>query len=78
MVIVVVQFGVVAGQTNLVTNANKCSCWCLPVYGNVLPLAGITENVSNVNCHAALFMVILLLLYIQCRPLDVSFIMSIF
>ena len=49
MVIVMIQFGAVAGRTNLVTNANKCSCWCLPVYGNVLPLAGLTEHVSNVS-----------------------------
>lgn len=77
MIIVMVQFGVVAGQTNLVTNANKCSCWCIPVYGNVLPLAGITENVSNVN-NIKLPYSWLIFLHIQYRPQDASFIMSIF
>ena len=48
-VIVMIIFGTLAGSSNLVTDANKCSCWCLPVYGNVLPFAGLTENTSIVS-----------------------------
>ena len=41
-VIVLLVFGVLAGYSHLVSSANQCSCWCLPVYGNVLPLANAT------------------------------------
>ena len=43
-VIVLLLFGALAGYSHLVNNANECSCWCLPVYGNVLPLANATPT----------------------------------
>jgi hypothetical protein len=50
-VIVLFLFGVLAGYSHLVSSANQCSCWCLPVYGNVLPLANATptDDVRTIN-----------------------------
>ena len=38
---------VVSSNYILVTEANDCSCWCLPTLGNVLPLAISVDNVST-------------------------------
>lgn len=40
MVVIMLQFGILAGMYMIVTNADACSCWCYPVsVGNVLPFA---------------------------------------
>ena len=40
VVVVMVSFaGVVKSSPHYIGNINSCSCWCLPVYGNVLPYA---------------------------------------
>ncbi|CAI8054987.1 hypothetical protein GBAR_LOCUS30006 [Geodia barretti] len=53
-VIVLGLFGVVAGSTNILQNADICSCWCAPVLSNVMPYAvhiqqGTAEFVHNVR-----------------------------
>ena len=45
MVIVMLFFGGIASQTNLVSNAESCSCFCLPVIGNVVPFVGSRDEV---------------------------------
>ena len=39
MVVVMVLFGAVVGDTGLLGKVNECSCWCYPSLGNVLPYA---------------------------------------
>ena len=51
MVIVMLMFGSIAGQTNLVTHAESCSCYCLPVLGNVVPFVARRDEVRGFpNC----------------------------
>ncbi|CAI8022380.1 hypothetical protein GBAR_LOCUS13152 [Geodia barretti] len=39
--LIVILFGVIAQQYEIVDKAKDCSCWCLPFYGNVLPRPNI-------------------------------------
>ena len=34
-------------KDRLLEDANACSCWCLPVYGNVLPFADPKDMVGS-------------------------------
>ena len=44
-----VTFGGLAGNTNIVSGASECSCWCIPELGNVLPYAIPRDQVCLVN-----------------------------
>ena len=46
MVIISIQFGLIAGDSSIIEDAAKCSCWCMPMYGNVLPYAFARDDVS--------------------------------
>ncbi|CAI8027048.1 hypothetical protein GBAR_LOCUS15487 [Geodia barretti] len=37
IILIMIPFGVISQYYKIVDQANNCSCWCLPFYGNVLP-----------------------------------------
>ena len=46
MVTFMIIFGSISATTTIVTQANDCSCWCLPVFGNVVPYAFPKDKVG--------------------------------
>ena len=46
MVVLMIIFGTISATTSIVTQATECSCWCLPVFGNVVPYAFPKDKVS--------------------------------
>ena len=46
MVTLMIIFGSISATTTIVTQANECSCWCLPVFGNVVPYAFPKDRVG--------------------------------
>lgn len=46
MVVQMIIFGTISAATTIVTQATECSCWCLPVFGNVVPYAFPKDKVS--------------------------------
>jgi hypothetical protein len=45
-------FGIVASKYGLIQNATKCSCWCLPYFINIVPLAFLEDEASaNYTYH---------------------------
>jgi len=53
MVFLMFVFGTIALLTNIVSDASDCSCFCLPVFGNVLPYAFPRDwvSVQIINCY---------------------------
>ena len=47
VVIVMVTFGTITGQTRVLGKVDKCSCWCKPIIGNVLPWAYGRDEVGT-------------------------------
>ena len=60
MLIILPLFGIVAGRTNIFRNVNSCSCWCVPVLGNVVPYATLRQEVKvnsdNLMYHNYIFL----------------------
>lgn len=54
MVLVMSVFGVIAGRTTIVTEAQRCSCWCRPVFGNILPYAIKRDSVCEPRSFAVI------------------------
>ena len=57
-IILMVTFGGLAGNTNIVSGASECSCWCIPELGNVLPYAIPRDQVCLVNANNNYFMIV--------------------
>ena len=49
VLVVLALFGGLSATTRLVSDANKCSCWCFPHLGNVLPYSHGRDEVSVGN-----------------------------
>lgn len=47
IIMVMVLFGILSGDYNLVSNANACSCYCLPAIGNIIPLVTPRDEVTK-------------------------------
>ena len=43
----VVVLAVSAGRDRIVEDTRRCSCWCIPTYGNILPFANSIDEVSE-------------------------------
>jgi hypothetical protein len=59
VVLIMIPFGVLSRKYQLVQDANRLSCWCLPYYGNVLPRPqigyGNGEEANRYLLHLHLF-----------------------
>lgn len=51
VILVMVPFSLVASYYHLVRDANKCSCRCLPYFGNVVPMASPRDNDTAYYLH---------------------------